>query len=127
VTLYADVIPVLRQLAQTHQLYALTNGNASLESIGISKWFKAAFSAGELGVAKPDANFFHSAMRTARLQPAQTLHVGDSPENDIRPAQAAGMTTLWLNRDIRSWNLPDCEPDHELPNLELLPDLLRSP
>jgi len=126
VTLFADVLPVLRELSISHRLFALTNGNASLEAIGIMKWFEAQIGARDLGVAKPDSDFFSRAMERSGLPPGEALHVGDHPENDIRAARKAGMTTLWLNRKGQDWMLDDCEPHHELSDLQLLPELLRS-
>jgi putative hydrolase of the HAD superfamily len=126
VTLYADVLPVLRQLSASHRLFALTNGNASLEAIGILQWFEAQIGASDLGVAKPDRDFFCRAMERSELAPGNALHVGDHPANDIQAAREAGMTTVWLNRRNQDWELQDCEPHHELSDLQLLPELLRS-
>lgn len=124
VTLYADVLPALDQLASTHRLFALTNGNASLAVIGIHDKFEACLTARELGAAKPDTAFFERALRQTSLQAENVLHVGDHPENDIRAAAAAGLTTLWLNRNQASWPLTDSRPDRELQTLEQLPAML---
>ncbi len=126
VALFADVVPALAALAPTHRLFALTNGNASLEAIGLSRWFEGVITARELGVAKPEPAFFSGALQQAGLAPGETLHVGDHPENDIRAAQAAGLTTVWLNRKGHDWALGDSRPDHELRDLQQLPALLRS-
>lgn len=126
VTLFADVQPVLAGLGKTHRLFVLTNGNASLKAIGISDWFEDCLTARELGVAKPDTDFYRRALQATGVTAAAALHVGDHPENDIQAAAAAGLTTLWLNRRRLEWSLPDCSPDHELPDLERLPAMLLS-
>ncbi len=125
VMLFDDVVPALRSLAATHRLFALTNGNASLEAIGISDCFEAIITARELGVAKPEPAFFTAALARAGLEAGESLHVGDHPENDIRAAQAVGMPTLWLNRKGHAWLLDDATPDHELDSLAALPELLQ--
>jgi len=126
VDLFADVEPVLESLAVTHDLYAFTNGNAALEVIGIRHHFTDVVTARELGVAKPDTRFFSAALEQAGLSAVETRHVGDHPENDIQAAAAIGMQTLWLNRNGAAWELDDCAPDHEMPDLSGLPDLLRA-
>jgi len=124
VTLFDDVLPVLERVAVTHQVFAFTNGNASLESIGIAHLFTALISARQVGVAKPDPQFFSAALISAGVPAEAALHVGDHPENDIQAAAEAGMTTLWINRKGVDWHLDDCQPDHELENLAALPELL---
>jgi putative hydrolase of the HAD superfamily len=125
VTLFADVPPVLEQLARTHRLVALTNGNACLHTIGIARHFDAVITATDLGAAKPDPAFFAGAIARAGLEPATTLHIGDHPENDIQAAAAAGFGTVWVNRSAAVWELPACRPDRELDSLAELPELLR--
>ena len=126
VTLFTDVLPALRELSASHRLFALTNGNASLEAIGIMECFEAQIGACDLGVAKPDSEFFNLAMERSETLPGEALHVGDHPENDILAARQAGMMTLWMNRKGQDWLLEECEPHHELSDLQLLPELLRS-
>ncbi len=126
VRLYDDVVPALQLLAKTHRLFALTNGNASLQAIGISQLFEACVTARELGVAKPDPQFFERALKFTGLTATQVLHVGDHPENDIQAAGRVSIATLWLNRKSAVWPLLDCAPDHELSNLAPLAAMLQS-
>lgn len=51
----------------------------------------------DLGVAKPDLTAFRLAAETlarSGIQPSECLYVGDSLENDIRPARAVGFEAL---------------------------------
>ncbi len=60
----------------------------------------ACFFSHEHGVAKPDPRVFHTlSARLAALgiAPAESLMVGDRPDNDIRPALAAG----WAAWELR--------------------------
>jgi len=125
VTLFTDVLPALEQLAQTHRLVALTNGNACLTTIGIARHFDAVVTATDLGAAKPDAEFFTRAIARAGLEPETALHIGDHPENDIAAAATAGFGTVWVNRTGAAWQLPGCRPDSELASLSELPELLQ--
>ena len=53
----------------------------------------------EMGVAKPDAAFFVRALELmGGPDPGDVAYVGDRPDNDVRPAAAAGMRAVWLRR-----------------------------
>ena len=53
----------------------------------------------EMGVAKPAGAFFARALQLmGDPDPAQVAYVGDRPDNDVRPAAAAGMRAVWLRR-----------------------------
>jgi HAD superfamily hydrolase (TIGR01549 family) len=51
------------------------------------------------GLVKPAPELFHRVLERAGADAASTLMVGDSYINDIQPAAACGMRTLWLLRD----------------------------
>jgi FMN hydrolase / 5-amino-6-(5-phospho-D-ribitylamino)uracil phosphatase len=53
---------------------------------------------GEWGVAKPGPEFFAHVLDLAGAEAAQTLYVGDHPDNDIVPAKAAGLRTCLIRR-----------------------------
>ena len=72
---------------------------------------------------KPDARIFHAALQALDLPAGQVLHVGDSPEADVRGAAGAGMQTAWVNR--RGLPRHAVFPDHEIPDLTGLLDLVR--
>jgi HAD superfamily hydrolase (TIGR01549 family) len=50
------------------------------------------------GVEKPAAAFFERVVAEAGHSRSQVLYVGDRLDNDIRPAQAAGLATAWIRR-----------------------------
>lgn len=51
------------------------------------------------GLRKPDVRLFHAAAAAAGVAPAEIVYVGDSPKLDIRPALAAGMGAVLIDRD----------------------------
>ena len=125
VTVYPDVVPALTRLAASYSLFALSNGNADLEKIGLAGYFSASFSASELGVAKPDGEFFVAAASRCAFDLHETLHVGDHPENDIVAAEKVGMLAVWLNRSAARWPLSDNLPAHEVTDLNGLERLMQ--
>ncbi|MDP6436448.1 MAG: HAD family hydrolase [Gammaproteobacteria bacterium] len=125
VTLYSDVVPALENMANTHELFVLTNGNANLDVIGIRHFFGAVFTARELGMAKPNSRVFDAVCEKSGMQPHEIAHVGDDPENDILAAAQAGLHTVWVNRSDREWEYEDHYPDYVAADLLELAALLR--
>ncbi len=49
-------------------------------------------------VGKPNPEIFHRACRRLEVEPAESLHVGDSVSEDLEGARAAGLAALLLDR-----------------------------
>lgn len=49
-----------------------------------------------VGMAKPDAAIYERALAAAGCRPEDSVMVGDSYDNDMAPALALGMRTVWL-------------------------------
>lgn len=103
VELFADALPALAFLASRYPVIAVSNGNADVGRIGIGAHFRGDVSAHLLGVAKPDPRIFHAAARAAGVASHEVLHVGDDPALDVLGGLAAGMQTVWVNRQGREW------------------------
>lgn len=52
--------------------------------------------------AKPRKEIFLYALENNGLEPKDTVHIGDSLEGDVYGAAAAGLKTIWLNRDAKA-------------------------
>lgn len=103
VELFADVLPVLTELAGRLTLGGLTNGNADIVRVGLDGLLRFCITAREVGVAKPHPAIFDAACAAAGVPMQQVLHVGDDPQRDVHGARAAGMRTVWVNRGARTW------------------------
>jgi FMN hydrolase / 5-amino-6-(5-phospho-D-ribitylamino)uracil phosphatase len=103
VTLFDDALPALEFLAERFPVVALSNGNADLQRIGLSRFFRAAIHAREFGVGKPDPRIFHAAAGAVNVQPEDVLHIGDDATLDALGALNAGMQAAWLNRSDQLW------------------------
>ncbi len=78
----------------------------------------------QLGAAKPDPAFYRQILAQEGLSAPDCLMVGDTYVNDIAPAQALGMKTLWLvhrphkeeealaKTATGSWPMPTARCDH---------------
>ena len=100
--LYPDARPCLAALRGAgYQIALVANQPAErtqeLRALGISVDVIAM--SDEMGVHKPEPAFFAAALRLmGNPDPADVVYVGDRPDNDIKPAAAAGMRTIWLRR-----------------------------
>jgi putative hydrolase of the HAD superfamily len=110
VTLFADAEPALAFLAGRFPLVSLSNGNADIGRVGIARYFRAAVSAREFGVGKPDPRIFHAAAGAVDTAPDQVLHVGDDATLDGLGALNAGMQSCWINRSDHLW--PHAQQPH---------------
>ena len=124
VGLYEDVLPALDRLGARYRLFALSNGNADLASIGISGRFEAALAAREAGCLKPDPRIFSQLLERAGLEPAAVLHAGDDPVADVDGARRAGLAAVWVNRHGMQWPGDVDPPSHEVRSLAELVVLL---
>lgn len=81
------------------------------------------------GVEKPSAAFFARLIEEAGCSASSLLYVGDRLDNDIKPAQQAGISTAVVRRGPWGFILDD-EPVRSrclfrLSGLAELPDLVR--
>ena len=73
----------------------------ALNRIHIKNYFTHLFTSRELGVSKPDLEFFNQIIKKLNLTPAECIMVGNDYIKDIVPAKAIGLHTI-LYTD--NWN-----------------------
>ena len=125
--LYDDAVHTLEALRERRRLGLITNGpsaiqRAKIERCELAKYFDVLIVSGEVDVAKPDPAIFALALGRLGMEAHEALFVGDSPEHDLRGAEAAGMDFVWMN--ARGEELP---PGFTQPmaEIERLSDLLQ--
>jgi putative hydrolase of the HAD superfamily len=96
---YDDVEPALRELrARGLTLVVASNWDCSLADwlgpAGLLELVDGVVTSAEVGAAKPDPRMFRRALGLAGVAPAEALHVGDSLENDVAGARAAGLRAV---------------------------------
>jgi FMN phosphatase YigB (HAD superfamily) len=100
--IHADVLPTLERLAARFVIGVLANQpaatRAALERDGVAEYVEHWVLSSELGLSKPDPRLFAHAVDVARCAPERVAYVGNRLDNDVRPARAAGMRTVWLLR-----------------------------
>ena len=101
---YDDAIPALHALrADGHGLVVVSNWDCALPDWlgppGLLELVDGVVTSAEVGVAKPDARVFRRALDLAGVNADQAVHVGDSPDNDVSGARAAGIRAVLVQRD----------------------------
>jgi putative hydrolase of the HAD superfamily len=101
---YPDAVPALTGLRRRGlRLVAVSNWDCSLgrvlERTGLEGLLDGAISSAEAGAPKPDPAIFAAALELVGCEPADALHVGDTRDEDVVGAHAAGIRALLLDRD----------------------------
>lgn len=124
VRFYDDVLPCLQRLSEKFRLGAISNGNASVEHVGLAHLIEHSVSASELKVAKPDPLIYEHLAERFDASPSEIVYVGDHPVYDVVGSIEAGYQAIWINREGMPWpeHLP--EPPHQVSDLHELEALL---
>jgi 2-haloalkanoic acid dehalogenase type II len=100
---YPDAVPALTELRERGQrLVAVSNWDCSLPAVlercGLGGLLDGVVSSAAARARKPDPAIFQQALELAGVGPDQALHVGDTPEEDVEGARAAGIRALLIDR-----------------------------
>jgi putative hydrolase of the HAD superfamily len=72
---------------------------AWLDRAGIGGLVDATVSSAVVGAAKPAPAVFEAGLELAGCTAAEAVHVGDSVENDVAGARAAGLRAILVRRE----------------------------
>jgi putative hydrolase of the HAD superfamily len=101
---YPDVAPALADLrSRGLRLVCVSNWDVSLtevlERCDLDGMVDGVVTSAGSGSRKPDPVIFSQALEIADCSAAEALHVGDTPEEDVEGAAAAGIRALLLDRE----------------------------
>ncbi len=101
--LYPESLAALQDLrALGFRLGVISNFDSRLHDVlanlGVDSCFEQVFLSWEIGVAKPDARIFSSALKAMGVAPSRAAHVGDSVAEDIEGALRAAMHAVLIDR-----------------------------
>lgn len=102
-TAYPDAEPALRAIRDRGlKAIVVSNWDCSLGEVlgrcGLAPLLDGAISSAEAGHRKPDPGIFAPALELAGCTAGQALHIGDTPEEDLEGARAAGIPALLIDR-----------------------------
>lgn len=113
--LYEDALPVLDELRrQGLKLGLVSNTGRDLDEFVAHHGLEvdAVLGSRAFGRTKPHPAIFQEALKRLDVEPAEAAMIGDSPEDDIEGAHAAGIRTAFLlDRENRYPEIPDRLPD----------------
>ncbi len=120
--LFPDAEQLLSLLPASLPLALITNGASDtqrdkLNALGLVDRFAAVIISGEAGAAKPAAVVFRTALDILGCDPQSVWHVGDNLATDVAGANAAGITSVWLNRTGVDRADMDPKPGYEVGSL----------
>ena len=100
---FPDVAPALKAYRRCGlRLVVVSNWDVSLHvvlaNVGLSPLLDGILTAAEAGSSKPAPAIFVQALRLARVVPSEAIHVGDSVEEDVAGARAAGIEPVLVDR-----------------------------
>jgi len=101
--LYPETRAVLERLrTEGYRVSIISNWDSRLrticEGLGIAQYFDHILVSAQVGAAKPHPEIFQAALKASAADPACSLHVGDSFEEDVLGARQAGLRALLLDR-----------------------------
>ena len=123
-TVFDDVLPTLRALSSAgYRLVVLSNWDERLRpllgELQLAGHFERLFISGEHGWHKPDGRLFAQVRSEFKCNAGEILHVGDSHEEDVLGARAAGFQARHLDRQAND------PPAGTIASLEALVPLLK--
>ena len=126
---FDDTVTALRALKERYRLAIISNVDKDLfddsaKQLGVE--FDWVVTSQEVGEYKPSLRNFRTALERMGVPKAEVLHVAQSLYHDVEPAQALGLSTVWVNRaGARSTPMRDARPDLEVASLVGLVGLMR--
>lgn len=129
--LYSDAARCLELLSRKYKIGIIANQSpgtkARLEKHGILRYIDLVVASAEEGVAKPDRRIYEIALNRSNCEPGEAVMVGDRIDNDIVPAKALGMHTIWIRQGFgRYWKIKEEieKPDFTVDNLTEITGIL---
>ena len=124
-----DSKELLTKLRDKYVCAAITNGtkiaqSRKLERSGFDRIFEKVFISEELGIEKPNKEFFEKAFSELGVRDrSEVLVIGDSLTSDIKGGNNAGVDTCWYNPSGKTNDIGE-KVTYEIGNLWDIPGIL---
>lgn len=123
---YPGVLETLMTLAKGYRLAALSDAQSQwalpeLRTVALQSFFESVIVSGDLGYRKPDPRIFALAFKRLKLEPKETLFVGNDMYRDVYGAQQAGMQAVYFATDQGRSKHKNTEPDYIIYHFQELP------
>lgn len=105
---------LFERLSHRYRLGVVSNFYGNLAAVcreaGIGTFLSATVDSAVVGHSKPHAAIFRAALARLRVEPSESVFVGDSPERDMAGARGVGMRHVLLAECIEDANACCCCP-----------------
>jgi HAD superfamily hydrolase (TIGR01549 family) len=124
-----DFVPGVKEmlinLGGKYKLAIISNVTSNISSFVLKKYdirqyFDYVVLSRDLGIRKPDPEIFNFTLQNIGVKSYETIHVGDSLEQDIQGAKNVGIKTVWIKGDEGMQNI---QPDFMISEVTELPSL----
>lgn len=101
---FDDVVSALEAMkAAGRRLVVVSNWDVSLhvvlDRLGLTRYLDGIITSAEAGARKPAPGIFAKALTIARANPQDAIHIGDSLDEDVAGARAAGIEPVLIRRN----------------------------
>jgi 2-haloacid dehalogenase len=127
---FPDTAPALARLKTCYKLAVLSNIDDDLLALTAPKLgveFDCVVTAQQVQSYKPTLRNFEVLLQRLQIKREHLLHVAESLYHDVVPAQALGISTVWVNRrqgrPSAATKFVNAEPDLEVATVGALADL----
>ena len=100
--LYKDVAPALDELKKRGLTLGLISNvdrdiDADYERLGLANWLQIKIISKDVGFTKPHPEILQAAVAKAKVEPAETIYVGDQYDIDVVGANGVGMRGILID------------------------------
>jgi len=120
---WPDTVAALRRLQERYRLAIISNIDDDLFAKTrklLEVDFAHVITAQQAACYKPGLAIFRRALAEIAIPASRILHIGQSIYHDVRPAQALGLSTVWINRPSPRKNVGAVRQAKGTPDLELV-------
>ena len=127
---YPDAREALEELHGDYRIGVISNVSSQdvaleiLRRVKFDRYVNDLVTSALTGIRKPDPGIFLYALSRMKVRPAQAVHVGDHPRNDVEGANLVGVKTVLIDRKGSGVSDEGVRPSIKLHSLAILPSLL---
>jgi putative hydrolase of the HAD superfamily len=129
-TEYPDAREALEELDGDYRIGVISNVSSHdvaldiLRKVQFDRYVDDLITSALTGIRKPDPGIFLYSLSRMKVGPAQAVHVGDHPRNDVLGASVIGIRTVLIERKRFGVSVEGVRPSIKLHSLANLPRLL---
>lgn len=132
---FYDTTYTLKKLKKArYKIGVIANGKSSIKhyrvyALGIEDYVNHLSTSEAVGFRKPHPRIYEDMIEKLNVDPSEVIYVGDDALNDVAPARAMGMISVWYRHNQGESDLEPLasEMDYEISTLEEILDILNIP